>query len=330
MPQIDAQPILQLLGSHMAAKYLFTANQIGLFTTLADGPLDLDGLAAAASLPRRTLRIVADALVATGFLERCDGTYHNSAVAAAFLSGGAGPDLRPILQMWDQVVYRQWDTLETAVRCGQATYGYDDFTPQEQQVFAVGVAALTAPSAQALAATYDWSSHRELLDLGGGTGSFTLAILRQAPALDATVYELPATAAVIRRRHAQLQATTAFQIVEGNFLADPLPKGCDVVLLANVIHLYSPQVNQGLLRRVREAVTAGARLLLVDFWTDATHTQPAFAALMAGEFLIVGGEGDVYSVDEAATWLRGSGWQLVEHKPLAGAASLIVAEAVDR
>ena len=49
MPQIDAQPILQLLGNHMAAKYLFTAHQIGLFTALADGPLDLDGLAAAMS-----------------------------------------------------------------------------------------------------------------------------------------------------------------------------------------------------------------------------------------------------------------------------------------
>ncbi len=50
---------------------------------------------------------------------------------------------------------------------------------------------------------------------------------------------------------------------------------------------------------------------------------------MAGEFLIVTGEGDVYSVDEVTPWLRASGWQVLEHLPLAGAASLIVASAVD-
>jgi hypothetical protein len=64
----------------------------------------------------------------------------------------------------------------------------------------------------------------------------------------------------------------------------------------------------------------------VDLWTDPTHTQPPFAALMAGEFLLDAG-GEVYSADEANTWLQETKWSVLEHKRLAGPTSLIVAEA---
>lgn len=53
--------------------------------------------------------------------------------------------------------------------------------------------------------------------------------------------------------------------------------------------------NLELLRRTRAHVPAGARLLLADFWTDVTHKQPLFAALMAAEFFVITEEGDVYS-----------------------------------
>jgi hypothetical protein len=99
-----------------------------------------------------------------------------------------------------------------------------------------------------------------------------------------------------------------------------------VVLIANVVHLISPERTLELLRRTRHYAADGARLLLVDFWTDATHTEPAFAALMAGEFLVITGEGDVYSEEEARQWLQETGWRVLERKLLAGPISVIVAE----
>ena len=75
-------------------------------------------------------------------------------------------------------------------------------------------------------------------------------------------------------------------------------------------------------------MTEGARLLIVDLLTDPTHTQPVGAALMAGEFLVIAGHGDVYSDAEVRGWLQETGWRPVETKPLAGPTSLLVAEAV--
>ena len=117
------------------------------------------------------------------------------------------------------------------------------------------------------------------------------------------------------------------RIVEGDFFRDPIPKGHDAIIIANIIHCFPADLAQELLRRVADCVSVGARILLVDFWTNVTHTEPIFAALMAGEFLLTPGRGDVYSVEEAERWFGQIGWRQVEHRPLAGPASLLVAEA---
>ena len=116
--------------------------------------------------------------------------------------------------------------------------------------------------------------------------------------------------------------------MEGDAAAYPIPAGHDAVILANVVHLFSPHTNARLLGRIREAVATGARLLMVDFWTNDSHTEPVFAALMAAEFQIYSGEGDVYSVAEVGGWLSATSWRLLGHQPLAGPSSLVIAEAI--
>lgn len=98
-------------------------------------------------------------------------------------------------------------------------------------------------------------------------------------------------------------------------------------LVANLVHYWSPEDNVELLRRVRAAAPSDGRLLLADFWTDPSHTEPLQAALMAGEFAVHLRDGDVYSVDEVRDWLARTGWRFVHHIPLAGPQSVIVAEA---
>jgi hypothetical protein len=100
------------------------------------------------------------------------------------------------------------------------------------------------------------------------------------------------------------------------------------LLLANILHYWSPDENRALLRRARGAATADTPLLLADFWTDPTHTQPVQAALMAGEFAVHLRNGDVYSVEEARSWLDQTGWRFNRHAALAGPQSLIIANAV--
>jgi hypothetical protein len=77
------QPIFDLATGFMRAKHLFVAGELGIFEKLADGPATLEELASMLGTPRRTTRIIADAVTTLGLLERHGDKYRNSEVAQA-------------------------------------------------------------------------------------------------------------------------------------------------------------------------------------------------------------------------------------------------------
>jgi hypothetical protein len=326
MNAASPEPIFQTALGFMMSKHLFAANELGFFEKLADGPLTLDELAGRLGIPPRTARITADAMVALGFLEKHDDRYQNSPVSQAFLSGNAPADLRPFLRLANHISYPQWGYLEEALRTNRAVRR-DVFDPDQQRIFSEGVAAITAGPAHAMAEKYDFARHRKVLDLGGGVGEFLVPILDRFPHLKGTLFELEPVAEVAKDALATSPVGSRIKIVAGDLFEDPLPEGHDALILAHVVHYFDHERNLELLRGIRERVSAGARLLIVDFWTNPQHTEPLFAVLMAGEFLTQVG-GDVFSEEEGKGWLRESGWEYVQTIPLEGPNSLVVGEAI--
>jgi SAM-dependent methyltransferase len=326
-PNVTPEPIMRIASGFMAAKHLFAASQLGLFEALAESPAPLEALAARTGLTPRAARISADAMVALGLLERHGDVYRNGEVAAAFLAGRTPADLRPFLRFWDQLSYPVWTKLADALAKGTSKEIFD-LDPALQEVASAGIEAILIGPANALAAGYDFGRHQRVLDVGGGTGSWSIAAARRHPGLGATVFELPVVAEVARKRIAAAGLADRIDVSAGDVMKNDLPSGYDLFLMANLVHYWSPEQNKKLLASVRASAAPGARLLLADFWTNATHTEPLMAAMMAGEFAVHVKDGDVYSVDEIGQWLPATGWRFVEHTALAGPVSLVVAEAV--
>ena len=138
-------------------------------------------------------------MTSLGLVERDGDRYRNSDAGGVF-GRNAGPDLRPMLRFFDQISYGLWANLEAAIRAGEGQRQFGGFSAEQQQIFSAGVEAFSAASAGALAANYDFGRHRRVLDVGGGTGSFLIPILRRFPALQGTLFELPGACAVARQR----------------------------------------------------------------------------------------------------------------------------------
>ncbi|MGE5268881.1 MAG: methyltransferase [Thiohalocapsa sp.] len=325
---VTPDPIMRIAMGFMAAKHLFVASAIGLFEKLAPGPATADELAERCGIPRRTMAISIDAMVSLGLLERDGERYRNSPAAAAFLAGGAGHDLRPMLRFWDRISYPTWQRLADAVRTGAGQRQFAGFSDEEQQIFSAGVESFSAGMAAGLAAGYDFSRHRRVLDVAGGTGSFLIPILRRYPDLQGTLFELPGACGVARERLAGEPEGARIAIVAGDLLRDPLPDGHDVMIVANTVHVLSAAHNIEMLRKMRAHAAAGTRGLLVDLWMDAAHREPPPVPLISGEFLMISGEGQAYGEDDAEAWLQQTGWRKVERRPLGGLASVIIGEAV--
>ena len=325
----DTSPdlILQTAAGFMMSKHLFAANDLGLFEKLADRPLTLDDLAQDLNIPPRTARITADAMVALRFLEKQDDRYRNSSVSQTFLSGKTPADLRPFLRFWNHISYPQWQHFEEALRTNRGVGEDVELDPDQQRIFSEGVAAIQAGPAHAMPEKYDFTRHRKVLDLGGGVGEYLVPILDRFPQLEGTLFELPPVTEVAREALAADPVGSRIDIVAGDLFEDAIPEDHDALILANVVHYFDHARNLELLRRIRERVSAGARVLIVDFWTNPQHTEPLFAALMAGEFLTSVG-GDVFSEEEAKGWLREAGWEYLQTIPLERPLSLAVGEAI--
>lgn len=324
---VSPEPVMRLASGFMAAKHLFAASELGLFEALGDSPTTIEGLAARTGLTVRAARISADAMVALELLEREGDIYRNGPVAANFLAGRSPADLRPFLRFWDKISYPAWERLAEALASGppKEIFELDD---DLQETVSTGIEAILAGPAAALAQAVDFSAHRRLLDIGGGTGSWSISVAGRHQHLHVTVIDLPVVAEIARQRVGDAGLQSRIDVEAGDVLAGTLPAGYDLFLLANLVHYWTPQTNVEMLKRIREVAPAGSRVLLADFWTDSTHTQPVHAALMAGEFAVHLRDGDVYSVDDARRWLEEAGWRFIDHSPLAGPQSLIVAEAV--
>lgn len=324
---ITPDPIMQIGMGFMAAQQLFTAVDIGVFEVLAEGPATLEHLAGRTGTPTRPTRIVADAMVTAGLLEKENGEYQNTPVATTFLSGQTPADMRPVLRLME-LECRQMIQYSEVIRTGNPSRKpfslYDSI-----DIYAEGIEALSAGPAQALAEICDFAPHQRLLDLGGGTGIFVTTVLEAYPELRGTLFELAPVAEIARERLRGRPEAERIEVVEGDFFEDPIPGDHDAILLANILHNFPPDQASELLRRVRQAAPAGARLFVFEPWTNPERTEPVMAALLSGQLFLESG-GEVYSVEQGRRWLEQTGWQVVGDRSVAGPFSVLIGEAAER
>ncbi|MBE1489476.1 methyltransferase [Plantactinospora soyae] len=314
--------ITEAAAGFMLSKLLFVATEVDLFAAIPPEGATPQTIAERCQLPERSASTLSYLLAAAGLLERDGDRYRNAPDTEAFLSGRGPLDLRPILRYWDTVSYASWGRAGTAFRTRQAVRG--ELSPEQTQAYESAVAAVTAETAADLARTYDFSRHRRLLDVGGGIGTFTRPILRDHPRLTGTLLELPEVASMVGPDISSSEFAQRLDVRGADVFTDPLPNGHDAIVVANFLHLFSPEHNIALLTRLREVAPPDGRLLLVDWWRDGPTPHPS-ARFAAGEFLMISG-GDTYRPDEVADWLAASGWRFVSHQPLPPPAGLIVAE----
>ncbi|MEU4805309.1 methyltransferase [Actinosynnema sp. NPDC023587] len=319
----DPTALVTVATGYMAAKQLFAASELGVFSALALGPATSLQLAERAELPERTARILGDAMVGLGLLEHREGRYANTPVTEAYLAGQGGLDLRPHLAFWDALSYPHWLHYTSSMR--SARPGPFELDEARMGVFMNGVQTYNALHAVMLAENYDFSRHRHVLDLGGLSTAFLGEAAKRNPDLTGAFVN---TGEFVDRVRGSLDAGLEGRISfhEADPLTDEVPGRYDAVLLEHVVHRFDAEQNKTILRAARGVVEPGATLLVLDFLLDPTDGR-RLDPVMAGEYLVVDGT-VVHPQDEVGGWLAETGWRWVETRPLPGSPRVVIAEAV--
>jgi SAM-dependent methyltransferase len=159
-----------------------------------------------------------------------------------------------------------------------------------------------------LADSYDLSPFKRLLDIGGATGTYTIAFLEKNPEMTAVLFDLPEVIPWAEESLGSEGLLGRVELMAGDFYQDELPRGCDLAILSAIIHQNSPQENLDLYRKIHRALVPGGKLLIRDHVMDPGRTFPPQGTLFAINMLVNTKGGDTYTFDEIRDSLEGAGF----------------------
>ena len=290
----------------MGSALLFAANEANVFAHL-ETPQTAEALAGTCNWSSRTARMLLDALVSQGFLERVEGGYRNTPISSTCLVPGRPGYQGNILRHLHNCV-ENWQHLGESLRTGMAAPTHEQSRSQsELRAFILGMDDIGRMSAAELANVVDLSSFRKLLDLGGGPASYAITFLQKHPAMEAVLFDRPDVVTIAQEQVAAAGLESRFSYLAGDMVVDPIGAGYDLILVSNIIHSYSETTNRALVRKCSDALVPGGTLILKDFLVDDDRSGPPYALMFALHMLVGTGEGDTYTFDQVAAWTRDAG-----------------------
>jgi predicted O-methyltransferase YrrM len=165
---------------------------------------------------------------------------------------------------------------------------------------------------------------RRMLDVGGGSGAYSIAFAKANPALTADVLDL-STVEPIAQSHIDAAGVAGrVRVRAGDLRSDKFGEGYDLVFVSAICHMLDEKENQDLLRRCHEALAPGGRVVVQDFILEPDKTAPKWGALFALNMLVGTRAGSAYSEPEYAAWLGQAGFRDIKEVRLPGPAALMI------
>jgi len=191
---------MRLALAYRSSMVLFAATELDLFTGIAGGHQTVEDLAREYHVQPEPMRLLLEACVAEGMLTADSGSYTNTPVTDAFLVRGrhtyGGHGLK-----YAEDLYPAWGQLAELVRTGRPVIEPESILGDDKEKTRAFVLAMHE-RARGLSAVLphgaDFSGRKQLLDVGGGPGTYSIALVQQTPGLRSTILDLPGVLEITR------------------------------------------------------------------------------------------------------------------------------------
>ncbi len=316
--------IMVPLRAFMESRVLLTALELDAFTAVSAGAT-ASAVASARATDARATELLLDALVSLGFLEKRGDVFANAPLAARFLAAGSRDDARDALKH-NLSLWRRWSTLTDAVRAGHAV-GVPEMADRGDDWTVPFIAAMHRGAAQRaplVVQAVGTGGVQRMLDVGGGSGAYSIAFARASADLRADILDLPSVLPIADGHVAEAGLAGRVRTRAGDLRTDDLGSGYDLVLLSAICHMLGSAENRDLLARAGRALAPGGRVVVSDFVLEEDGTSPRQAVLFSLNMLVGTPSGRSYRESEYAAWLREAGLAGIARVRLPGPAHLMI------
>jgi hypothetical protein len=323
---------MELGFAFWGSKTLLSAAELGLFSELANGPLDGDTLRDRLGLHPRSVNDFFDALVALGMLERDGKLYTNTPETNVFLDRAKPSYIGGILEMANGRLYGFWGSLTEGLRTGQpqneAKIGVNTFEvlyadPARLRHFIHGMTGLSMGAAMAIAQQFPWQKYQTFIDVGAAEGGLPVQVALAHTHLSGGGFDLPPVGPIFDEYVESFGLSDRLRFYPGNFFTDPLPQA-DVLVMGHILHDWNLDEKRLLLVKAYEALPKGGALIVYDAIIDDERRQNMFGLLASLNMLIETPGGFDYTGGDCCSWMRDAGFQETYVQPLVGPDSMAV------
>jgi predicted O-methyltransferase YrrM len=281
-----------------------------VFEVLSKDAMTAQVLAKKLGTEARATRIMLDALAALGILIKDNNKYHLPDELAELLTENGSQSVLAMLRHQANCLKR-WVQLDRVMQSGKPAQRTESIRGPEadEAAFIGAMHNISAPMTEGLINQLRDLKFEHLLDIGGASGTWTIAFLRALPQVKATLFDLPQVIPLARKRIGEAGLAQRVRLVGGDFYTDELPSGADFAWLGAIAHQNSRKQNRTLFAKIRTALQDQAVLVLRDVVMDNSRTSPVAGALFAVNMLVATDGGGTYTFEEYREDLELSGFE---------------------
>jgi ubiquinone/menaquinone biosynthesis C-methylase UbiE len=306
---MNPNTIREFAASFQKSRILLTGFELDIFTNLEESGTTSHQIAKSLHLDEHACERLLNALVSLGFLAKKDHLFLNTPDSFAFLSKKS-PEYMGGLMHSNHLWYT-WSNLTLVVKTGKSANPLGYNARGENWLFSFISAMHDRAKKQAplQLENIDLSGIESVLDIGGGSGAFSMEFVSRKPEIEATVFDLPNVVPITQKFIEKEGFSHRIKTHTGDYTKNDLPKGFDLVFLSAIIHSNSLETNQDLIIKCYKALNKNGKIVIQDWIMNNDRTQPTSGAVFAINMLVGTEAGDCFTEKEVTEMLTSAGFK---------------------
>jgi SAM-dependent methyltransferase len=306
---MNPNTIREFAASFQKSRILLSGFELDIFTNVDESGTTNKQIASNLHLDEHACERLLNALVSLGFLTKQNHLFFNTLESFAFLSKKSSDYFGGL--MHSNHLWNTWSNLTQVVKTGISAHPAKINERGEEWLFPFINAMHDRAKKQApqQLANIDLSEIKSTLDIGGGSGAYSMEFVSKKPEIEATVFDLPNVVPITKIFLDKEGFSDKINTHAGDYTTDNLPKGFDLAFLSAIIHSNSLETNQGLIKKCFDSLNKNGKIVIQDWIMNNDRTQPISGAIFAINMLVGTESGDCFTEQEVTEMLNAAGFK---------------------
>lgn len=331
LPPIDDTQIWDSMLSLYNTHAIALALELQVFEAF-DAPMSVEELVSKTGYSTRGIKALLAMLKIRGLLDRHEGRYQLNNLSRTYMLKDSPYYWGPFFS-WTSASLPNYKIYMENIRDGEtkeereAADGWEsgEMDPEFARTITDYMHCHSIASAVGMSQTCDFSGVTKLLDVGGGSGCYAIAIANANTDMQATIMELKPVCAVAEDYIAKAGVSDRVDTKAVDMFREAWPEGYDAHFFANVFHDWSFETCAELAKKSYASLAPGGRICLQEMLLDEGEDNPA--APVAFSFLMTWGtKGQQFTLDELRGILESAGFKNIRAQRSYGYYSMVTGD----